>query len=331
MNDDARKALTRFDDFRTMLTDNVRMRAWEQAIRQVVRPGDTVVDLGAGTGILTFLALKAGARHVVAIEKSDAIELAKRVAAYNGWTDQISFHHASSMDVSLDHRADCLISETLGSFGIEENTLAFTADARERLLKPGGRMLPAAISSFLAPVDTPGLHHQRIGVWSNVSGIDMSVAAEEGGRRMVVAAIEPRRLVAKPAVFANIDLTCHTSTEVENRLRFVFPRDATVHGLAGWFVCTVADGIQVDTGPHQPQTHWKQAWFPFPVPVTPRAGDILDVVMQVGGKHARSDDSIVHYEWFCSQRDDDPSRSPCPCGSGRKFKRCCAQFDNTVS
>ena len=49
--------LTRYEDFYSMLSDRVRMDAFEKAISSVVSPGDHVLDLGAGTGILGFLAL----------------------------------------------------------------------------------------------------------------------------------------------------------------------------------------------------------------------------------------------------------------------------------
>ena len=81
--------MTKYTDFinyhLSMLTDDVRTGSYRQAISQVVKTGDTVVDVGCGSGILTFLACRAGARHVYAIESEAVIEIAKLVAKKVGF------------------------------------------------------------------------------------------------------------------------------------------------------------------------------------------------------------------------------------------------------
>ena len=64
---------------RRMVGDRPRTDAFAAAIAEVVRPGDAVLDVGTGTGILAMLAAKAGARKVYAVDQSDIADAAARL------------------------------------------------------------------------------------------------------------------------------------------------------------------------------------------------------------------------------------------------------------
>ncbi len=296
----ARKQLQLFDDHYDMLADSVRMDAYAEAISRTVRPGDRVLDLGAGLGILGFMALKAGAAHLYAVEKTDSIELARKIAARNGLEDRVTFFHGNSKDFELQEPVDVLLSETLGSFGVEENTLDFTLDARRRLLKPDGRMLPEALRLWLAPVNQEDAS-RKVGFWQTVQGLDFSPAVDELLARMSPADIGMQDLMARPLVFQDVDLALHEQTTLQNTLVFPIARTGTLHGVAGWFQVELCPGVQFSTGPEAPATHWRQAVFPLrePVPVVP--GDFLEVTLRIGPQGPRSDDTVVQLDYRCTQ------------------------------
>ena len=80
-----------------LLRDTTRIDRYDRAIRQLVRPGMVVLDVGTGTGILALLAARRGAR-VHAVESGPIIGLARQLAAGNGLADRIVFHHGDLCD-----------------------------------------------------------------------------------------------------------------------------------------------------------------------------------------------------------------------------------------
>lgn len=324
-----RKTVTFFDDYYEMMSDRVRMEAYSQALSEAVKTGDVVVDLGAGLGILSFMALKAGASKVYAIEKSDSIELAKKVAQINGFTDQMVFINENSMDVEIPEKVDIIISETLGCFAIDENTLEFIIDARNRFLKPLGLILPHALSLYLAPVDSTPINN-KMRFWKDVYGIDFSPALNEISGKLLYEDIKKENIVSEPQIFSEIDLYKINSATVNNQLTFTINRNAQVHGLAGWFTANLYKDISIKTAPWEKKTHWKQAFFPLKNSVNVIKGDTMELSLTISPKDSIEDGAKIDYSCYFSQNAKDlvsPEKigrnDPCPCGSGKKFKKCC--------
>ena len=100
-----------FEVHRTMICDRVRTGAFRRAIESVVRPGDIVLDVGAGSGILSVFAARAGAARVYAVERTPAAVLARELAAANGVAEIVRVIHGDVTDVELPERADVIVSE----------------------------------------------------------------------------------------------------------------------------------------------------------------------------------------------------------------------------
>ena len=67
-----------------MLADDVRFDAYRRAVAKHIQPGDTVVDVGTGSGVLSFLAATRKPAKIYAIDHSNFIEVAKYIAQKNG-------------------------------------------------------------------------------------------------------------------------------------------------------------------------------------------------------------------------------------------------------
>ena len=122
------------------------------------------VDIGTGTGLLSYFACQAGAARVYAIEEGPVVNLAREMAKLNGFDDRVEFFNDLSYRVELPERADVLITETLWNFGIGEGMIGFLADARRRFLKPEARIIPGSVDLHVAPLQADkqyALLHER--------------------------------------------------------------------------------------------------------------------------------------------------------------------------
>jgi len=327
-----------YEHYYGMLADKVRMQAYRDAIFKTVKPGDVVVDLGAGTGLLSIWAVQAGALKVYAIEKTSAIELAKEIARTNNCADKIEFINKNSVDVELPERANVLISETLGSFGIDENTLQFTIDVRERLLREDAKMIPESLELFVAPVDDIKTY-EKLDFWRHIPDIDFAPAFDLFSKKIMIESVNSDGLLSTPISFGKIDFTSVCESTFQMRQYIPIEKSGFIHGVAGWFTVKLCEGIEINTAPDQVQTHWKQAFFPFQDPVEVISGDVLDWVVVVGAKKESSDDTVIQYDYRCTQLKNETSMTTdkpainhgvgrndlCPCGSGKKFKKCCKE------
>ena len=141
-----------FEVHRSMIRDRVRTEAFRRAIDSVVRPGDIVLDIGAGSGILSVFAARAGAARVYAVEQTSVAVLAQQLAAANGVAEIVRVIHGDVMDIEPPERVDVIVSEWLGGFGIDEGMLVPVIAARDRWLKPGGVMIPRSVTAWAALV-----------------------------------------------------------------------------------------------------------------------------------------------------------------------------------
>lgn len=273
------------DTHRMMLADEVRNDAFVRAIQAVVKPGDRVLDLGTGTGVLAVHAAWAGAAAVTAVEASSVARVAQRVVAAND-APAVKVLEAHVEEVILDAPVDVLISEWLGHFGLWEGMIRPVLDARDRWLAPGGRMLPARLELWMAPMASqPIARCHGPAFWERpVAGLDYREVAKVERRALQSRTIPiPGDALACPGQpVASLELAAITTDDLsfDTELVFELPRDARIDGLAGWFVADLGGGVVLNTSPFEPLTHWRQQYFALDE-LPSRTGDRLRVRLQL--------------------------------------------------
>jgi type I protein arginine methyltransferase len=138
-----------------MLSDTARMTAFSAAIEQVVTPQHKVVDLGSGTGVMSFFAAKQGAR-VWAVDYNPALVSASRkFLRENGVSNQVRVFEADATYWLPPEPADVVICEMLHSALLREKQIQVIASFRDaHHLKFGTipKFLPTATLLGVQPV-----------------------------------------------------------------------------------------------------------------------------------------------------------------------------------
>jgi SAM-dependent methyltransferase len=269
------------EEHRHYLADRRRVDAFASAIAATVRHGDTVVDLGCGTGILGMLALRAGASHVYAIDSTSTLELARAIAAANGLSDRITFIRGRSTEVTLPARADVVVADQLGPFGYGAGLLDYFADARARLLEPDGRTIPGSLVLAIAPVESRD-SYERIAFWTeSVAGVSLKAAARSAANTAHAVHLAQADLLAAPTHSAPI--SCDVVPERLSLAADVMAtRNGTLHGLGGWFVAQLAPGVTLTNDPSSASCmDREQVFYPLETPVDVKQDDRITVDMTV--------------------------------------------------
>lgn len=247
-----------------MLVDAVRCDTFREAIRRTVKPGDLVVDLGAGTGLLSFFAVQAGARHVYAIEMSGIADLTAELIATNGMEEKITLIRGNSKKVRLPERCDVLVSETLSSFCFDtENTIEYMADARERFLKPGGRIIPEVCDTVLMPFSSDECGLGKIP--AKFYDIEFNAFRRKRFALPELIRASGKKLVeiSRPEKCHHVDFYRDAKTPGPAMVVFKDCAEARLDGFLGWFDCQLCPGVSISNSPRLPLTAWWQLFFPM--------------------------------------------------------------------
>ena len=138
-----------------MMNEAHRNDAYYEGIKTAVKPGKLVLEIGAGSGLLSMMAAKLGATQVVACEAEPLVaKTAIEIIKINGYADTVTILSKISYDVEvgkdLPEKADVLIHEIFDSAIIGEHVLPAIEDAKKRLLKPDALIVPHAASIMIA-------------------------------------------------------------------------------------------------------------------------------------------------------------------------------------
>ncbi|WP_371194760.1 methyltransferase domain-containing protein [Glaciecola sp. SC05] len=252
---------------KVMLQDIIRTEAYETSIANVVKPEQTVLDFGCGTGVLSMFAARAKARKVIAVDRSPFIKTAQQIALANGF-ENIDFYHDDHESLQLDEKVDIIVSEWMGHCLFYEAMLEPLLTLRDRYLKDGGFMVPAQVSLHVGLVNDEDILEDLCFLQERPYGLNFSPIAKVPFQQSDLVALEPDSMLSSIADFPALDmLTIAKAKEPRVFTTTLTPSEKTdIFALCGWFSAELSQGVSFGTGPHDIPTHWDQILFPLPEP-----------------------------------------------------------------
>ncbi|KAJ0030487.1 hypothetical protein Pint_13352 [Pistacia integerrima] len=249
-----------------MLKDVVRTKTYQNVIYQnkFLFKDKVVLDVGAGTGILSLFCAKAGAAHVYAVECSQMADTAKQIVEANGFSDVITVLKGKIEEIELPvAKVDIIISEWMGYFLVFENMLNTVLYARDKWLVDDGVVLPDKASLFLTAIEDAEYKDDKIEFWNNVYGFDMSCIKKQAMMEPLVDTVDQNQIVTNCQLLKIMDISKMTPGDASFTAPFklVAQRNDYIHALVAHFDVSFTKCHKLmgfSTGPKSRATHWKQ-------------------------------------------------------------------------
>ena len=205
--------------------------------------GKKVLDLGCGTGILSLFAASAGAQHVLAVDKSNIVKIARDNVQENGFNGRIEVEHGKIESFELSQKLsniDVIISEWMGYFLLFECMLDSVIWARDHIKTKFGKnvhIYPRFYSMWLCALDDSELRENNVNFWSNVYGFKMSAVKKNIGQNAIIAEVKSNVVCSDNFRLRDIDAETVAIgyTNFASEFKMKASRKTTITAFCGYF------------------------------------------------------------------------------------------------
>lgn len=202
------------------LLDVRRTKSFQHAIKTVVKPGDTVLDVGTGSGILAMFAAKAGAKKVFAVDiAKDIVHFAQGNIKKNNLSDRIKVIHADAATLTTLPPIDVITMELMDTGMVGEHQAPVMNSLHKAgIIQPSTKLIPSRYQcvATLAQYDF------------NFYGLQMPfvIQARNFGVRQRI-----QKLLSKRTVFKDVDFRQPFDTHVDTVNEIEITGSGTVNAM----------------------------------------------------------------------------------------------------
>lgn len=270
-----------------IVRDAARNQAYERALQRAVTPGCRVLEIGTGSGILSMMAVRAGAGHVYTCEMEPAVALAAReVIARNGMAKSITVIGKHSTAVEPDEiggPAEVFVSELISNDMLAESPLPVLEDAVARLVRPGAAIIPTRGQVRVALAHDAHLESRRLGT---IAGFDLSEFNRIAPAFYQIGVGSPRLVLrSTPADLFDFGFeTCGPWPAARSQVE-VRALGGPANGIAQWIAMDMGYGGRYENQPGPgAASSWATLFHPFPDALELDAGQTC----RIAGHHDRA-------------------------------------------
>lgn len=256
-----------------MLEDKNRMQSFKAAIDYAVAPGSKVLDIGGGTGILSWFAA-AKADKVWCVELNpDLVNAARLTLAKNKNGHKVEVVHANAFDYLPPEPVDVVICEMIHVAMLREKQVEVMESFKHRYLQRFGAPLPLLMPTAVVMAVQP-LQQEF-----NFEGYYAPISMTQELAGNIAGCTE----LAAPSVYSILDFTQPVERDIFWEGSFTMTQNGTVSALR--FITKNILAIKENS-----TLDWLNRYMALPLsmPVEVRCGDMLRV-----GFSYRAGDSIM--------------------------------------
>jgi predicted RNA methylase len=246
-----------------MLLDTNRMGNFKAAIDHVVCPGAKVLELGGGTGVLSFFAATAGASKVWCVEfNPELVVESRRLLGLNPAGSKVEVVHADAFHYLPPEPVDLVICEMVHVAMLREKQVevisAFKKRYRERFGLPLPIFMPEVIVMAVQPLQEI---YEFYGYIAPIVEFQRNTVIQERTLEL-----------APPQVYSTLDFNEETSGEIRWEGTFTLAQDGMVNALR--FITKNILAFAMEKGT---TIDWLCDYMVLPVaePLAAKAGDTI--------------------------------------------------------
>jgi predicted RNA methylase len=247
-----------------MLMDQNRMHSFKSAIHYAVRPGARVLELGGGTGVLSFFAARQASRVYCVEFNPDMVQEARRFLAMNPNGDRVEVIHADAFEYLPPEPVDVVICEMIHVGMLREKQVDVIESFKRRYLERFGGPLPVFMPEAVLMAAQP-LQQEY-----DFEGFHAPIVQFQETQVVYPGTIE----LAQPAVYSVLDFSQPVDPAIRWQGRFMVEKAGVLNAMR-FITKNILAIVQEQGGTIDWLNHYMTLPLATPVAVSP--GDVLDV------------------------------------------------------